>query len=77
MPTVKGLGVRITPAGAKSYVLNYRVDGRMRRATLARAADISLAAARERAGRELTSIRNGETDPLQRRQAAIEGADRE
>ena len=68
---VKGLGVRITPAGAKSYVLNYRVSGRMRRATLARTSDISLAAARERAGRELTSIRNGETDPLQRRQDAV------
>ena len=79
---VRGLGVRITPAGVKSYVLNYRVDGRMRRATLARAADISLAAARERAGRELTAIRNGEADPLRRRQAALkaptvnEGLDR-
>ena len=79
---VKGLGVRITAAGAKSYVLNYRTHGRMRRATLARTADISLAAARERAGRELTAIRNGETDPLQRRQEALkaptvaEGLDR-
>ena len=68
---VKGLGVRVTAAGAKSYVLNYRTHGRMRRATLARTADISLAAARERAGRELTAIRNGETDPLQRRQDAV------
>ena len=79
---VKGLGVRITPAGAKAYILNYRVDGRMRRATLARTADTSLHDARERAGRELTAIRNGETDPLQRRQAALkaptvaEGLDR-
>ena len=34
---VKGFGLRITPAGAKSYVLNYRLpDGRRRRATIGR-----------------------------------------
>ena len=65
--TVKGLGMRVTPAGAKSYILNYRVAGRSRRATLARCSEISLKEARERAGRELAAIRDGETDPLERR----------
>ena len=32
---VKGLGLRVTPAGTKSYILNYRVAGRERRATRA------------------------------------------
>ena len=69
---VRGLGVRVTPAGAMSYVLNYRVAGRERRATLARCSEISLKAARERAGRELAAIRAGESDPLERRRDARE-----
>ena len=64
---VTGLGVRITPAGSKAFILNYRVNGRERRATLARCSEISLREARERAGRELAAIRNGEADPLERR----------
>ena len=69
---VTGLGVRITPAGSKSFILNYRVNGRERRATLARCSEISLREARERAGRELAAIRNGEADPLERRRGARE-----
>ena len=69
---VKGLGLRITPAGAKSYILNYRTAGRERRATLARASEITLKAARDRAGAELAAIRAGETDPLERRREAMD-----
>ena len=69
---VRGLGVRITTAGVKSYILNYRAGGRERRATLARVPELSLKAARERAGRELAAIRAGETDPLERRRLARE-----
>lgn len=46
---VAGLGVRITPRGVKSFVLNYRADGRERRATLARVGVMTLKAARSRA----------------------------
>ena len=69
---VTGLGVRITPAGSKAFILNYRVGGRERRATLARCSEISLRDARDRAGRELAAIRNGEADPLERRREARE-----
>lgn len=69
---VKGLGVRITPAGAKSYVLFYRAAGRKRLATLARTSELSLKAARERAGDELAAIRAGESDPLERQREARE-----
>ena len=65
---VKGFGVRITPAGAKAFVLNYRVGGKERRATLARVGEISLREARERAGREMAAIRDGAADPLARRE---------
>ena len=70
--TVKGLGVRITPKGAKAYVLSYRAGGRKRLATLARCSEVSLQEARTRAGRELAAIRDGETDPLERRREARE-----
>ena len=66
---VRGLGVRVTPAGAKSFVIQYRTKGRQRRWTLAQCAAISLKRARERAGEQLLSIRNG-SDPLQQRQDA-------
>ena len=31
---VKGFGVRVTAAGAKAFILNYRAEGRERRITL-------------------------------------------
>lgn len=70
--TVKGLGVRITPAGVKSYVLSYRSANRKRLATLARCSEISLRSARDRAGEELSRIRAGETDPLERRREVVQ-----
>ena len=69
---IKGLGVRVTVAGAKSYVIDYRTDGRQRRATIGRCFGMSLREARERAGRELASIREGEVDPLERRREGRE-----
>ena len=67
---VTGFGLKIQPGGTKSYVLDYRVNGRQRRVSLGRPGEVSLQAARERAGRELTAIRNGEADPLRRREDA-------
>ena len=64
---VRGFGVRVTPGGVKSYILNYRADGRERRLTIGRCAELSLRDARERAARELVTIRAGEVDPLERR----------
>ena len=69
---VRNLGVRITPKGAKSYVLFYRAAGRKHLATLARVAELSLKEARDRAGPELAAIRGGESDPLARRREARE-----
>ena len=65
---VKGLGVRITSAGTKAFILNYRVAGKERRATIGRPKEMTLREARERAGNELSGIRAGETDPLTRRE---------
>ena len=67
---VKGLGVRVTKGGAKSFVMQYRVAGRSRRCTLAQCAAIPLRKAREIAGAQLLAIRSEGDDPLQRRQDA-------
>ena len=69
---IKGLGVRVTVAGAKSYVIDYRTGGRQRRATIGRCCAMSLREARERAARELAGIREGEADPLERRREGRE-----
>ena len=64
---VSGLGLRITPAGGKSFVFVYRLHGRQRWATLARAGEVPLAAVRQMAGEHKIEISNGE-DPLEKRQ---------
>ena len=63
---VTGFGVRVTSAGAKSFVLNYRIAGRERRYTLGRYPAWSVLAAREEARRLRRRIDLGE-DPLQAR----------
>ena len=69
---VSGLGCKVFPSGRKSFVLSYRTGGRKRLATLARCSELSLKVARDRAGAELVRIRDGEADPLERRQQARE-----
>ena len=69
---VPGFGVRVTPAGTKSYVIDYYVGTQRRRATLARCSELPLRAARDRAGRELAAVRAGESDLLERRREARE-----
>ncbi len=60
---LRGLGVRITAAGVKAYVFNYRVDGRERRMTLGRVVELSLSAARRLASEQMALVRKG-IDPL-------------
>ena len=67
---VKGLGLRISTKGTKAFVLSYRINGRKRIITLARASEISLKEVREIAGDQLVSIRMGQDDPLEKRQEA-------
>ena len=69
---VSGLGCKVFPSGKRAYVLSYRTGGRKRLATLARCSEMSLKAAREKAGAELVRIRDGEADPLERRREARE-----
>ena len=69
---VKGLGLKVSPKGSRTYVIDYRTGGRQRRATIGRPSEISLADARRRAADELDAIRNGGADPLERKRASRE-----
>ena len=65
---VRGFGLKVTPAGSKSYLVNYRMDGRMHRVVIGRPAEMSLKDARERAGDMLAAVRGG-SDPVTERKA--------
>jgi hypothetical protein len=62
-----GFGVRITPAGVVSFVLNYRIRGRERRYTIGRHPELTATAARERAMQLRVGLING-YDPLEGRE---------
>ena len=64
---VTGLGCKVAVSGRKTFVLCYRVGGRSRLATLGRCSDMALRDARNLARDELTRVRKGEPDLLERR----------
>lgn len=68
---VTGFGVRVLPSGRKSYVVQYRFDGRVRRVTLCSAEHVRVAEARKRARKVLDEVAQG-NDPgdKQRRKQA-------
>ena len=61
-----GFGVRITAAGATSFILDYYVAGRRRRYTIGRHPEMTANVARERAEALRVRIRDG-FDPMQER----------
>ena len=60
---IRGLGVRVTKANAKSFVMNYTIDGRERRYTIGAYPGWTVAAARDEARRLRQDIDRG-VDPL-------------
>lgn len=62
-PELKGFAVRVTASGSKSYVLEKRLSGRVRRITLGRCRELTAAQARNFAQRLLGQIAMGE-DPI-------------
>ncbi len=58
--TLRSFGLRVHPSGAKSFVVQTRVRGRMRKITLGRFPDMSLADARREAAAVLACIWAGE-----------------
>jgi Arm DNA-binding domain len=64
-----GFGIRITAAGAKSFVLNYRVHGRKRRFTIGSFPQWTADAARDEALQLCEGIRKG-ADPVHDKEVA-------
>ena len=67
--TVRGFGIRITAAGAKSFILTYWNAGRQRRYTVGAYPDWPLATARAEARRLKLELRANGSDPLARLEA--------
>jgi len=65
---IKGFAVRVTARGAKSFVLDYRVDGRQRRITLGAYPDWTVQAARAAAKTMKRDVDLGQ-DPMGERHA--------
>jgi integrase len=65
---IKGFGVRVTAAGAKSFILNYRASGVGRRHTIGSFPDWPTSAAREEAKRLKREIDQGGDPALDRRE---------
>jgi integrase len=64
---IKGFGVRVTAAGARSFILNYRIGRRERRLTIGSFPDWSLSSA-AKAAKELKQKIDSGIDPLAERQ---------
>jgi integrase len=61
---VKGFGIRVTAAGARAFVLNYRTAGRQRRYTIGAFPDWATSVARQEAKRLKAQIRATGADPV-------------
>lgn len=65
---VKGFGLRVSPGGGKSFMLDYRANGRQRRITIGAYPDWSVAAARDAAKAMKREVDAGH-DPMGERHA--------
>lgn len=61
---LRGFGLRVSPGGAKAYIMQRRVNGKNRRVTIGRADDINPETARKRALKLAAEFSDGK-DPVQ------------
>ena len=64
--TIKGFGLRITQAGARSFILDYRASGKQRRITIGSYPDWNTKQARDQAAKLKRNVDTG-ADPMSER----------
>ena len=69
-----GLGLRVTPAGCKSYVVEGRVNGVFRRITLGRENQMTPTAARKKAYKILATLASGKDPTLEKNKKKVRDA---
>jgi integrase len=72
----RGLGVRVTASGGKTYLAQYTIAGSKRRVPLGSCSAISLAAAREAVQAILGDVAKGRDPAAERKQAAYEAKEK-
>jgi len=70
---LKGFAVRITSTGAKSFILEKRIDGKVKRLTLGRYPELTAEQARKEAHKLLGHIAVGRNPAAEKKQEALQG----
>ncbi len=70
---LKGFAVRVTSSGAKSFILEKRIDGKVKRLTLGRYPEITVEQARKEAHKLLGQIATGRNPVAEKKQEALQG----
>ena len=70
---LKGFAVRITSTGAKSFILEKRIDGKVKRLTLGRYPELTVEQARKEAHKLLGQIAVGRNPPAEKKSEALQG----
>lgn len=70
---LKGFAIRITSTGAKSFILEKRIDGKVKRLTLGRYPELTVEQARKEAHKLLGQIAMGLNPPAEKKSAALQG----
>lgn len=70
---LKGFAVRVTSSGAKSFILEKRIDGKVKRLTLGRYPELTVEQARREAHKLLGHIAIGRNPVAEKKQEALQG----
>lgn len=70
---LKGFAVRITSSGAKSFILEKRIDGKVKRLTLGRYPELTVEQARKEAHKFLGHIATGRNPSAEKKHNALQG----
>lgn len=70
---LKGFAVRVTSSGAKSFILEKRIDGKVKRLTIGRYPELTVEQARKEAHKLLGHIAVGRNPAAEKKQEALQG----